>query len=131
MAEIASREFIDNLTSLLKAVGPAAVNTDVSAKILELIQNWAGAAEGRPNLVYIGEVYKELQREGYRFPPKESVASSMFDSSAVSLFRSLGRGGDGADVRDAATGMGRQRCVYALPHRFHLHEPQTPLPQLR
>ena len=89
MAEIASREFIDNLTSLLKAVGPASVNSDVQSKILELLQNWAGAAEGRPNLVYIGEVYKDLQREGDRFPPKESVASSMFDSSAVSLLHTF------------------------------------------
>jgi growth factor-regulated tyrosine kinase substrate len=83
MIEIASREFIDNLTSLLKAVGPAEVNQDVKNKILQLIQNWASAAEGRPNLVYIGEVYKSLGHEGYRFPPKETVASSMFDSSAV------------------------------------------------
>ena len=83
MVEIASREFIDNLTSLLKAVGPAEVNNDVKSKILSLIQNWASAAEGRPNLIYIGEVYTSLQHEGYRFPPKESVASSMFDSSAV------------------------------------------------
>jgi growth factor-regulated tyrosine kinase substrate len=83
MVEIASREFIDNLTSLLKAVGPAEVNQDVKTKILELIQNWASAAEGRPNLIYIGEVYKSLQHEGYTFPPRTEVASSMFDSSAV------------------------------------------------
>jgi growth factor-regulated tyrosine kinase substrate len=83
MIEIASREFIDNLTSLLKAVGPAEVNQEVKNKILDLIQNWTSAAEGRPNLIYIGEVYKSLQHEGYRFPPKAEVASSMFDSSAV------------------------------------------------
>jgi growth factor-regulated tyrosine kinase substrate len=94
MAEIASREFIDNLTSLLKAVGPGEVNDDVKSKILSLIQNWASAAEGRPNLVYIGEVYKSLQHEGYRFPPKESVASSMFDSSAVSNLGSCWGGRD-------------------------------------
>ena len=83
MNETASREFIDNLTSLLKAYGPAAVNDEVKNKILELIQAWASAAEGRPNLAYIGEVYKTLQHEGYGFPPKTQVASSMFDSSAV------------------------------------------------
>ncbi|KAF2397004.1 ubiquitin binding protein [Trichodelitschia bisporula] len=82
MAEIASREFMDNLTSILKASGPAEPSDAVKAKILEVIQAWATAAEGRPALIYIGEVYKTLQREGYDFPPKASVTSSMFDSSA-------------------------------------------------
>ena len=85
LAEIASREFMDNLTSLLQVVGPAAVNADVKSKILELIQSWAGATEGRYELAYIGEVYKRLQREGYQFPPRVSVSSSMIDSSAVRL----------------------------------------------
>jgi hepatocyte growth factor-regulated tyrosine kinase substrate len=83
MEQVASREFMDNLVSLLKAFGPAAVNDDVKAKILELIQNWAFAAEGRPSVAYLQEVYRNLQKEGYSFPPKQTVASSMFDSSAV------------------------------------------------
>lgn len=82
MVEVASREFMDNLTSLLKAYGAAAPNQDVKNKILEIIQSWATAAEGRSNLIYINEVYRTLQREGFRFPPKVQVASSMFDSSA-------------------------------------------------
>jgi hepatocyte growth factor-regulated tyrosine kinase substrate len=84
LAEVASREFMDNLVSLLQAVGGGAVNADVKNKILELIQSWAGATEGRYELSYIGEVYRTLQRDGYQFPPKISVASSMIDSSAVS-----------------------------------------------
>jgi hepatocyte growth factor-regulated tyrosine kinase substrate len=83
LEQVASREFMDNLVSLLKAFGPAAVNDEVKAKILELIQNWAGAAEGRPSVSYLQEAYRSLQREGYNFPPKQSVSSSMFDSSAV------------------------------------------------
>jgi len=82
MNEVASREFIDNLTSLLKAYGPAAAEENVKSKILELIQNWAGAAEGRMNLIYISETYRTLLMEGFKFPPKVEVGRSMFDTTA-------------------------------------------------
>ncbi|KAH8666748.1 hypothetical protein BX600DRAFT_280387 [Xylariales sp. PMI_506] len=82
LLEIASREFMDNLVSLLHAVGPAAVNSDVRSKILELIQSWAAATENRYELKYIDETYKSLQKEGFQFPPRVTVASSMIDSSA-------------------------------------------------
>lgn len=61
MTEIASREFMDNLVSILKMPG---LNVDVKSKILRLLQNWALAFEGKPNLGYVGEVYKTLQHEG-------------------------------------------------------------------
>lgn len=83
LTEIASREFMESLVSLLKVVGPGAINSDVRTKILELIQSWASATEGRYDLSYIGEVYRTLDREGFQFPPRVTVTSSMIDSSAV------------------------------------------------
>ncbi|KAI1263219.1 ubiquitin binding protein [Xylariaceae sp. FL1019] len=84
LEQIASREFMDNLVSLLHAVGPAAVNAEVRAKILELIQSWSAAIQGGYEIKYkyIDETYQTLQREGYQFPPRVTVASSMLDSSA-------------------------------------------------
>ncbi|KAI1758168.1 ubiquitin binding protein [Xylaria castorea] len=82
LVEVASREFMDNIVSLIHAGGAAAVNQDVRSKMLELIQSWAAATEGRYELRYIDEVYRTLQKEGYQFPPRVTVASSMIDSSA-------------------------------------------------
>lgn len=82
MQEIASREFLDNLTSILRPSGTVDVNRDVQAKALGLIQDWAVAAQGKDSLNYLAETYRTLQLEGFNFPPRQEVLSSMFDSSA-------------------------------------------------
>lgn len=61
--EIASREFVDNLVSILNI---QTLNHEVKTMILRLIQNWSVAFEGKPNLNYVGQVYKKLQQEGMR-----------------------------------------------------------------
>ena len=64
LAEIGSKEFVDNLTSILKIPN---LNVDVKAKILRLFQNWALAFEGKPSLSYVPQVFKDLKKEGMSF----------------------------------------------------------------
>jgi len=82
LTEIASREFMDNLVSLINA--PGACTPEVKAKMLEVIQTWATAFEGMSQLSYVQDVYNRLRSEGHDFPPRARITSSFVDSSAVS-----------------------------------------------
>ena len=131
LKEIASREFMDNLISLLQATGPAAVNPEVRSKILEYIQAWASVTDGRHDLSYIGQVYSRLQREGYQFPPRTTVSSSMIDSSAVGVLPvSICASPGVAHSLILAPRVDRLRRLHAMPDSLHVHEPQAPLSQL-
>ncbi|KAJ7051165.1 hypothetical protein C8F01DRAFT_1176025 [Mycena amicta] len=79
LVEIASREFMDNLVSILKI---PMLNLEVKSHILRLVQNWSIAFEGKPTLSYVGTVYKTLTSEGYKFPPKDLLLanSAMVDT---------------------------------------------------
>lgn len=77
---------MDNLVSLLRIYGDIQQPHEaVRNKILELIQMWAIATEGRSEFSYVGDTYKMLQRDHYRFPPRIEMSSSMLDSSAVNM----------------------------------------------
>lgn len=52
---------MDNLVSILKI---PALNHDVKNTMLRFIQNWSIAFEAKPQLAYVGTVYKQLQNEG-------------------------------------------------------------------
>jgi len=59
--EIASREFMDNLVSILKT---PTLNRDVKNKMLRYVQTWAMSFKGKYNLGYVEQVYKTLKAEG-------------------------------------------------------------------
>ncbi|KAF9194999.1 Vacuolar protein-sorting-associated protein 27 [Haplosporangium sp. Z 767] len=80
LVEIAAREFIDNLTSILKA--PAGCNYEVKNRILGLIQTWGILFRGKHGLGYVCDTYMILQHEGFQFPPKDNVGAAHVESEA-------------------------------------------------
>lgn len=64
LAEIGSREFVDNLVSILRM---DSLNLQVKTNILRLLQNWSVSFEGKPSLGYVGQTCKTLQNEGNLF----------------------------------------------------------------
>ncbi|EPS39747.1 hypothetical protein H072_6473 [Dactylellina haptotyla CBS 200.50] len=82
LQEIASREFIDNMISLMNTSAQP-LNYEVRSKMLELIQAWAIAFEGNAQLSHVNDTYRLLKQDGYQFPPPPPQISKAFvDSSA-------------------------------------------------
>ncbi|EPX73052.1 sorting receptor for ubiquitinated membrane protein [Schizosaccharomyces octosporus yFS286] len=79
--EIASREFMDNLVSILRS--PSGVDEEVERAILYYIQSWALAVpEKNYSMRYIVDVYERLQEDKYVFPePPQVISSSFLDTS--------------------------------------------------
>ncbi|KAF9174393.1 Vacuolar protein-sorting-associated protein 27 [Mortierella sp. AD010] len=80
LVEIASRDFIDNLMSVLKT--PAGCNPEVKNKILMLIQTWGRLFRGKQDLGYVCDTYMILQHEGYQFPPADNVGAALVETAA-------------------------------------------------
>ncbi|BFZ59665.1 Vacuolar protein-sorting-associated protein 27 [Saitoella coloradoensis] len=80
LTEIASREFMDNLVSLLNASG--GINPDVKSKVLECIQTWAIAFRGKSHLDYVQHTQSSLASTGFQFPSVTEITSSFVDTAA-------------------------------------------------
>ncbi|CAG7847371.1 Vacuolar protein sorting-associated protein 27 [Serendipita indica DSM 11827] len=81
LVEVSSREFMDNMVSILKI---PALNNDVKNRMLRFIQNWAMAFEGKPEFAYVNTVYKTLVSEGFKFPPKDLInANNAMTDTAI------------------------------------------------
>ncbi|KAF9425969.1 Vacuolar protein-sorting-associated protein 27 [Podila epigama] len=80
LVEIASREFMDNLASILKA--PAGINPEVKTRLLGLIQTWGNLFRGKRGLGYVCDTYMILQHEGYEFPPIDHIGAALVETEA-------------------------------------------------
>ncbi|CAG8463950.1 350_t:CDS:10 [Funneliformis mosseae] len=78
LIEVASREFVDSLLSIVKS---STANTEVRNKLLGLIQTWALAFASKPELSYVTETYRLLKVEGCVFPKVDQTSSVMIDTA--------------------------------------------------
>jgi hypothetical protein len=86
LSEVTSREFMDNLVSILKMPG---LNHSVRDDILKYIQNWSLAFEGKPSLSYVNQVYKTLKSEGIHLVDLLSPRFTLAAQDIISLQRIL------------------------------------------
>ncbi|CAG8479425.1 4138_t:CDS:10 [Rhizophagus irregularis] len=80
LIEVASREFVDSLMLIVRS---PSTNPEVRIKLLGLIQTWALAFEGKPELVLVTETYRLLKSEGCGFPKIDRTTSVMIDTATA------------------------------------------------
>ncbi|ORY35602.1 hypothetical protein BCR39DRAFT_511030 [Naematelia encephala] len=73
LAEIASKEFVDEMSGLIKS---PLTNAEVKQMAIRLFQSWALAFQSKKELGFFVDVYNELKNSGISFPPPPSHTSS-------------------------------------------------------
>ncbi|KAJ1653636.1 Vacuolar protein-sorting-associated protein 27 [Dispira simplex] len=81
LMELASREFMDDLVSLLHA--PQSLHHEVQRLLLTLIQRWAVLLRSKPEYTYPDQAYNRLKAEGYSFPPLENAGQALIETSTA------------------------------------------------
>ncbi|KAI9261133.1 hypothetical protein BY458DRAFT_576088 [Sporodiniella umbellata] len=87
LREVATREFMDSLVSVLKS---SACNVDVRDRLLSIIQTWGTASRNNPRLSYMHDTYTLLKAEGMTFPPMRENLDSIFLETAAHHCRRCG-----------------------------------------
>ncbi|GBB90479.1 hypothetical protein RclHR1_17460006 [Rhizophagus clarus] len=80
LIEVASREFVDSLMLIIRS---PSTNPEVRTKLLSLIQMWALAFEGKPELALVTDTYRLLKSEGCAFPKIDKTTSVMIDTATA------------------------------------------------
>ncbi|RKP39376.1 hypothetical protein BJ085DRAFT_9741, partial [Dimargaris cristalligena] len=83
LAEVAGREFMDDLVSLIHAP-QTVLHFEVQRLLLQLIQDWALALQSKPEYPYPVQVYHRLKAEGLPFPaPGRSNAPAIVETATA------------------------------------------------
>ncbi|KAH8080463.1 hypothetical protein HD553DRAFT_265562, partial [Filobasidium floriforme] len=80
LQEIASKDFVGEMTNLIKA--PATV-PQVREMAINLLQQWALVFEAKSNLSYLPESYRDLKASGIAFPPPPKTVSNHLLTTAT------------------------------------------------
>ncbi|WVQ99978.1 hypothetical protein IAU59_007121 [Kwoniella sp. CBS 9459] len=80
LAEIASKEFVDELSGLIKAQG---TNAEVKTMLLKTFQQWALAFQSKKELSFFVDVYNELKNSGTVFPASTIQINHLLTTSTA------------------------------------------------
>ncbi len=84
LAEIASKEFIDEMTGVIK--GPS-TNAEVRQMSLRMFQSWALAFEKKRELAFFVDAYNDMKNSGIKFPPPpERTNSSLIETATAPVW---------------------------------------------